>query len=93
MSDRIPTLADLCSAIAEGSIIATLEGSMYMVNAYELRRYLNKFRSLSTISSIIPPALLTLAESSNWSASPQSSLCSLGPEGHHECRKVCYGAT
>jgi hypothetical protein len=74
MSDRIPTLADLCSAIAEGSIVATLEGSMYAVNAYELRRYLNKFRSLPTPSSTIPPALLTLAESSNWSASAQTSV-------------------
>jgi hypothetical protein len=74
MSDHIPTLADLCSAIAEGSIVATLEGSMYAVNAYELRRYLNKFRSLLTPSSTIPPALLTLAESSNWSASAQTSV-------------------
>ena len=74
MSDRIPTLADLCSAIADGRIIATLEGSMYAVNAYELRRYLNKFRSPSTISSTIPPALLALAESINWSASPQTSV-------------------
>ncbi len=74
MSDRIPTLADLCSAIAEGSIVATIEGSMYTVNAYELRRYLNKFRSLPTISSAIPPALISLAESSNWSASAQTSV-------------------
>jgi hypothetical protein len=75
MSDRIPTLADLCSAIAEGSIVATLEGSMYTVNAYELRRYLNKFRLLPTISSTIPPALSSLAESSNWSISAQTSVC------------------
>ena len=74
MSDHIPTLADLCSAIAEGSIVATLEGSMYSVNAYELRRYLNKFRSLPTISSTIPLAITSLAESSNWSASTQTSV-------------------
>jgi hypothetical protein len=74
MSDRIPTLADLCSAIAEGSIVATLEGSMYTVNAYELRCYLNKYRSLPTISSTIPPTLSSLAESSNWSASAQTSV-------------------
>jgi hypothetical protein len=72
MSDRIPTLADICSAIADGSILATLEGSMYTVNAYELRRYLNKFRSLSTMSSTTPPALASLAESSNWSASTRT---------------------
>ena len=74
MSDHIPTLADLCSAIAEGSIVATIEGSMYSVNAYELRRYLNKFRSLPTISSTIPLAITSLAESSNWSASTQTSV-------------------
>jgi hypothetical protein len=74
MSDYIPTLADLCSAIAEGSIVATLEGSMYAVNAYELRRYLNKFRSPSTISSTTPPALMSLAELNQWSASPQTSV-------------------
>jgi hypothetical protein len=74
MSDRIPTLADLCSAIADGSIVATLEGSMYTVNALELRRYLNTFRSLPTISSTTQSALSSLAESSNWSASAQTSV-------------------
>ena len=74
MSDRIPTLADLCSAIADGSIVATLEGSMYTVNALELRRYLNTFRSLPTISSTTPSSLSSLAESSNWSASAQTSV-------------------
>ena len=74
MSDRIPTLADLCSAIADGNIVATLEGSMYTVNALELRRYLNTFRSLPTISSTTPSALSSLAESSNWSASAQTSV-------------------
>jgi hypothetical protein len=74
MSDHIPTLADLCSAIAEGNIVATIEGSMYSVNVYELRRYLTKFRSLPTISSTIPLAITSLAESSNWSASTQTSV-------------------
>ena len=74
MSDRIPTLADLCSAIADGSIVATLEGSMYTVNALELRRYLNTFRLLPTISSTNPSALSSLTESSNWSASAQTSV-------------------
>ncbi len=74
MSDRIPTLADLCSAIADGSIIATLDGSMYAVNAYELRRYLNKFHPLPIISSTTPQALLSLTETSNWSASAQTSF-------------------
>ena len=75
MSDRIPTLADLCSAIADGSIVATVEGSMYTVNALELRRYLNTFRSLPTISSRHQTALSSLAESSNWSATVKTTLC------------------
>ena len=74
MSDRIPTLADLCSAIAEGSIVATLEGSMYTVNALELRRYLNTFRSLPTISSTTQTTLSSLSESSNWSATAQTTI-------------------
>ncbi len=74
MSDRIPTLADLCSAIADGSIVATLEGSMYTVNALELRRYLNTFRSLPTISSTRQTALSSLAESSKWSATAQTTI-------------------
>jgi hypothetical protein len=74
MSDRIPTLADLCNAIADGSIVATLEGSMYTVNALELRHYLNSFRSLPTISFTTPSSLSSLAESSNWSASAQTSV-------------------
>jgi len=74
MSDRIPTLADLCSAIADGSIVATLEGSMYTVNALELRRYVNTFRSLPSISSAPQTALSSLVESSNWSASAQTTL-------------------
>jgi hypothetical protein len=74
MSDRIPTLADLCSAIADGRISATLEGSMYKVNALELRRYLNTFCSLPAISSTRPTALSLLAESNNWSASAQTTI-------------------
>jgi hypothetical protein len=74
MSDRIPTLADLCSALADGSIVATLEGSMYTVNALELRRYLNTFRSLPTISSAPQTSLSSLAESSNWSASARTTI-------------------
>jgi hypothetical protein len=73
MSDRIPTLADLCSAIAEGRIAATVDGSTYSVNALELRRYLNKFRSLPTISCSDTQISVPHAEASNWSAS-QSSI-------------------
>ena len=72
MSDRIPTFADLCCAIAEGSIAATVDGSTYAVNALELRRYLNKFRSLPTISSSDNQISVPHAEASNWSASQSS---------------------
>jgi hypothetical protein len=53
MSDRIPTLADVCSAIADGHVAASIDGCMYEVNALELRRYLDKFHSLPTVSSSI----------------------------------------
>jgi hypothetical protein len=70
MSDRIPTFADLCSAIAEGQVSATEDGSMYHINAFELRRYLNKFRSLPTISTVTaqdsPPPQ---PDSQDWSIS------------------------
>ncbi len=68
MSDRIPTFADLCSAIAEGQVSATDDGSMYHINAFDLRRYLNKFRSLPTISADTaqdPPH----SDSQDWSIS------------------------
>lgn len=71
MSDRTPTLADVCSAIAEGHIAASVDGYMYQVNALELRRYLNKFRSLPTISIIVPQ------DSSNshpWPVSTRTSI-------------------
>jgi hypothetical protein len=51
MSDRTPTFAEVCHAIAEGQISATIEGSVYQVNALELRRYLNKNRLHPLISS------------------------------------------
>ena len=51
MADRIPTFADICSAIAEGSLASTIDGAMYAVNALDLRRYLNTFRSLPVIST------------------------------------------
>ena len=51
MPDYTPTFAELCSAIADGGVIATLDGSMYEVNAFELRRYFNRSRVLPGISS------------------------------------------
>lgn len=52
MPDYTPTFADLCSAIADGGVIATLDGSMYEVNAFELRRYFHKARVLPGMSSL-----------------------------------------
>ncbi len=54
MPDNTPTFADLCSAIADGGVLATLDGSVYEVNAFELRRYFQKARILPGISSIQP---------------------------------------
>ena len=42
MFDQIPTLADVCSAIAEGRLAATSDGRSYEVSAFELRRYFNE---------------------------------------------------
>ncbi|MBV9019825.1 MAG: hypothetical protein JOZ71_03850, partial [Ktedonobacteraceae bacterium] len=67
MADRIPTLADVCSAIAEGKVEATKDGSVYHVNAYELRRYLNKFRVLPSLSADPAP----VCDNRHWSASAQ----------------------
>ncbi len=80
MSDRFPTLADVCSAIAEGHIDADVDGSMYQVNAFELRRYLNKLRPLPTISYSIPSPTshmqdtLPCSDTSAWSTATQTSV-------------------
>ena len=50
MSDRIPTLAEVCSAIAEGRLSVSSDGSTYQVSARELRRYFSKHSSLSDFS-------------------------------------------
>lgn len=52
MPDYTPTFAELCSAIADGGVIATLDGSVYEVNAFELRRYFSKARTLLDISPL-----------------------------------------
>jgi hypothetical protein len=72
MSDRIPTLADVCSAIAEGRVPVAVDGSMYQVNALELRRYFTKLHPLSAISSASDPSSHT--DSSAWSTSTTTSV-------------------
>jgi hypothetical protein len=52
MFDQIPTLADVCSAIAEGRLTATSDGQVYEVSALELRRYFNKRRSFPPLTYI-----------------------------------------
>lgn len=51
MSEHIPTFADLCSAIADGQIPADSDGQVYQITALELRRFLNAFRSPSSIAN------------------------------------------
>ncbi len=72
MSGRILTFGDICSAIADGQLSADSDGSVYHVNALELRRYFNKLRSLPTI---VPPKMsdpTSCSGTSNWSPSSQS---------------------
>jgi len=70
MSDRIPTLADVCSAIAEGHIPAAIEGPMYQVNALELRRYFNKLRSFPSLATLLDSS--QCSDSPDWSTPPTS---------------------
>jgi len=74
MFDQIPTLADVCSAIAEGRLTATSDGQVYEVSALELRRYFNNCRSLPTLTyvEVIP------ACSFDSGASSLSGFCSSG---------------
>jgi hypothetical protein len=65
--DHIPTLADLCSAIADGKISATNDGLSYHVNARELRRFLNKVRALPSISDV---RLLSTSSSTDTETCP-----------------------
>ena len=77
MPDRFPTIADVCSAIAEGHIDAANDGTMYQVNAFELRRYLNRLRPLPSVTfSASSPAQdsLPCSDTSDWSTSVQSSV-------------------
>ena len=70
MSDRIPTLADVCYAIAEGHVSVTLDDNMYSVSALELRRYFNKSRPLPSVSQ---PST-TSSGSDQWSSPSQISV-------------------
>ncbi|MGH2494642.1 MAG: hypothetical protein ACRDIV_08040 [Ktedonobacteraceae bacterium] len=69
MSNHTPTFADLCSAIAEGTIGATLDGDAYQLSVYELRRYFNKSRTLPALLSSDSPSILATNDPAHWSAS------------------------
>lgn len=74
MTDRTPTFGDLCCAIADGSIAATLNGSTYEVNALELRRYLSKFFAAQPLSCSEPETSHQASDSQDWSASTHTSV-------------------
>lgn len=74
MTDRTPTFGDLCCAIADGSIAATLNGSTYEVNALELRRYLSKFFAAQTFSYSDPEPSHQASDSQDWSTSTHTSV-------------------
>ena len=74
MTDRTLTYADLCWAIADGSIAATVNGSMYEVNALELRRYLNKFYAAQTLPFSDPQTPHQGSDSQEWSGPTHSSV-------------------
>jgi hypothetical protein len=74
MTDRIPTFGDICSAIAEGHLAATVDGSMYQINALELRRFLSQFRSLPAGSAPVNPSVSPQNDSGTWPSTVQTSV-------------------
>jgi hypothetical protein len=74
VTDRTPTFGDLCCAIADGQIAATLNGSMYEVNALELRRYLGRFFVGQMSSFSAPQAAPQAGDSQEWPASTHTSV-------------------
>jgi hypothetical protein len=73
MSDRIPTLAEVCSAIAEGRLSVSSDGSTYQVTARELRRYFSNNASSPAFSYTDVYPLLCL-EQADLSASNVYSM-------------------
>ncbi|MDQ6659417.1 MAG: hypothetical protein M3Z24_00465 [Chloroflexota bacterium] len=71
MSDRIPTIGDLCSAIADGYIATTIDDSMYELSVFEVRRYLNRYRSLPTptLASASEQASTLHSDTDTWPTS------------------------
>ena len=74
MFDQTLTLADVCSAIAEGRLAATSDGRTYEVTALELRRYFNQHRSFSPLTYV----QVLSSSSINSGVSSLPGLCSSG---------------
>jgi len=74
VTDHTPTFADLCSAIVDGSLPVTTSGSMYEVNALELRRFLSRFRSTQVAISTDSQALQGSSDAQVWSSTTQTSV-------------------
>ena len=74
MADRIPTLADICSAIAEGHVVASSDGFAYHVSARELRRYFGRSHTLPTISTTAAQDSTPHSDSDTWSPSSKTSV-------------------
>ena len=73
MSDRVPTLAEVCSAIAEGRLAVSSDGSTYQISALELRRYFSSNRPFPAFSDIDAFPLL-YSEHTDVSASTFRSM-------------------
>ncbi len=74
MSDHVPTLADICSAIADGHIDASVEGDVYQLNARELRRYLRRLHSRSSATIPVAPEPMSSSETNLWAALARISV-------------------
>jgi hypothetical protein len=73
MPSRILTFGDICSAIADGQLSAASDGSVYKINALELRRYFNKIRPLPSVTSVNASNAAPGPNSSKRSAPSQPS--------------------
>jgi len=75
MPSRILTFGDICSAIADGQLSAASDGSVYKINALELRRYFNKIRPLPSVMPVnVSNATSGPSSSKRPASSPPSTL-------------------
>jgi hypothetical protein len=73
MPSRILTFGDICSAIADGQLSAASDGSVYKINALELRRYFNKIRPLPSVQPANVADATSCPSTSKCPASSQPS--------------------